>query len=1002
MKINILKPVVFTGIALLALACSVRRDTWLSRNSHALSTKYNILYNGGLALDAGRLDLQTKYSDNYFEILPIEQMQPAPDVAAYEEQLNKAANPTAGKVATPPKSSKTGKDAKDAGAAPPVQEPVAAAAPAQERNGNFERAETKATKAIQKHSMNIGGSEKNPQMDEAYLMLGQARYYDQRYLPALEAFNYVLYKYPQSSRIYEVKVWREKTNMRLENESQSINNLRKLLKEIKLKDQIFADANATMAQAFLNVQEKDSAIVRLKTAVEFTRKNEEEARYQFIIGQLYESQKNSDSAFAYFQKVIDMKRKGPRMYYIQSILHQSAQFDPKKGDTIAFNEKFDKLLKDRENRGYLDWINFQYALYYDKAKNPDKALKYYNKSLDAGPTDAYLNASNYRNIADIYFNKAKYVTAGTYYDSTMIHLKPRTREFRQIEKKRENLADVIKYESIAQKNDSILKVVAMGKPAQIAYYQEYIDNLKKEDEKRRIAAEKEMVKAENAARDMASGSNARSSTMPKSGSPGLANINKPAAEKTKTGTFYFYNTAMVAMGKQEFKRNWGNRKQEDNWRSVKPSKMSASEEENTDEVTDEQKQAAKKLAEDAEVKYTPDFYISQLPTNQTVLDSLGKERNFAYYQLGVIYKEKFREYPRAADKLEKLLSQNPEERLILPAQYNLYKVYEAMNDPKAAEVRNDILTQYPDSRYAQILSQNQAGNQAALGPDAAYETVFKEYEAGKYVAVLPKITAAIDQYTGEEIVPKLELLKARTVGKMRGLDEYKKALNYVALTYPNSTEGKEAEVLLGRDVVLMEYMQFNDREPKSWKLLFRAPNLEDKKIKVLQEKLKKFISERTADELSQSVDFYTPEMNFVAVHGIKTKEGAQGIASVLKEFKEYKIAEVPIIVSSENYGIIQIKKNLDEYLADPDKPAAKLPPPTVKRLEEAATKKQPLRPRPQKQRATAPSVPASNMPGGAAVPPSDPDTPATGARGNTQQTGTRPGGNSPNMAPPGK
>jgi hypothetical protein len=51
-------------------------------------------------------------------------------------------------------------------------------------------AETKA-KTIQKHSMNIDGTEKNYQIDEAYLLLGKARYYDQRFIPALDAFNYI-------------------------------------------------------------------------------------------------------------------------------------------------------------------------------------------------------------------------------------------------------------------------------------------------------------------------------------------------------------------------------------------------------------------------------------------------------------------------------------------------------------------------------------------------------------------------------------------------------------------------------------------------------------------------------------------------------------------------------------------------------------------------------------------------------------------------------------------
>ena len=105
--------------------------------------------------------------------------------------------------------------------------------------------------------------------------------------------------------------------------------------------------------------------------------------------------------------------------------------------------------------------------------------------------------------------------------------------------------------------------------------------------------------------------------------------------------------------------------------------------------------------------YTSDFYISQLPTSQKVIDSLSKERNFAYYQLGVIYKEKFKEYQLAVNKLEQLLKNNPEERLILPSMYNLYKLYEILDKNKALAMKARIIAEYPESRYAQILSNPQ-------------------------------------------------------------------------------------------------------------------------------------------------------------------------------------------------------------------------------------------------------------------------------------------------------
>ena len=436
MKTHLPRYISIVGLLLFLIACSTKKNSFVSRNSHALSSKYNILYNGGLALDQGIIDLKTQYQDNFWERLPIERMQVA-------------------------------KDAVLPGATSEI-------------NPSFERAETKSTKAIQKHSMNIGGSEKNPQMDEAHLMLGQARYYDQRYIPALEAFNYILYKYPNSDKIYEAKVWREKTNIRLDNDALAANNLRKLLSEIKFKDQIFADANAILSQAYLNLELKDSALVRLKLARDFTEEDEEKARYYFIIGQLYEELGYKDSAYASYQSVIDMNRKAARQYVIHAHARQAMQFDYAKGDTIAFLKNFNDLLKDRENRPFLDVLNHQLAVYYDKNKNYGQAEKFYNVSLKKRTVDQYLAASNYRNLADIHFNRAKYVLAGKYYDSTLVQLNPRLREFKAIKRKRENLVDVIKYEGIATRNDSIVDVYKMSGPDRIGYYDAYIVRLKKE------------------------------------------------------------------------------------------------------------------------------------------------------------------------------------------------------------------------------------------------------------------------------------------------------------------------------------------------------------------------------------------------------------------------------------------------------------------------------------------------------------------------------------------
>jgi tetratricopeptide (TPR) repeat protein len=867
LKTNTIKYFIFLGLLLFLIACSTKRNTWLSRNSHALSTKDNILYNGGIGLNKGIEEVKLQNKDNFWEILPVERMQVS------EDNLM----------------------------------------PGSTKNANFEKAETKATKAIQKHSMNINGSEKNPQMDEAYMMLGQARYYDQRFVPALDAFNYVLNKSPNSDKIYEVKIWREKTNMRLDNDALAVNNLRKLLKEIKFKDQIFADANATLAQAFLNLQEKDSAVAKLKIAKEFTKSKEEISRYNYILGQIYEELGYKDSAYASYQTVIDMHRKAAKSYVIHAHARQSAQFDYEKGDTVAFLKKYNDLLKDRENRPFLDVLHHQLGLFYEKKNNKKLAIKEYNLSLKKKSQDTYLIASNYRNLADLYFIESKFAKAGNYYDSTLVQLKPRTREFNLIKKKRENLEDVIKYEAISQTNDSIIALYKMSGSERTVYFEKHIAKLKKEEEAQLKAAEKEALIKEN--QDRKDG---------KIDSEEAANNKKEKALAPKANSniassgqndFYFYTPSTIAYGKVEFAKKWGKRVLQDNWRV---SSISSKENGKTEDLNAEDTETdndAKGTA-DVEGKYTTDFYIKQIPESQTTIDSLSKERNFANYQLGIIYKEKFKEYQLAINKFEKLLKDNPEERLVLPSMYHLYKIYEILDKQKADAMKESIIAQYPNSRYAQILQNSSSKMEESNdSPNVAYANIYKQYQNGEIKIVLTATENAIIRFTGDEIVPKFELLKANIAGKLGGLDEFSTALNYVALNYPNSEEGKKAEKLLSVDLPKLKALELSKAPSKNWKILYQTKDFENAGTKVLREKIKKFIADRSLNKLAVSLDIYTMTDNFVVLHGINSEDLAIGITSILKDYKDYKVLQKAIIISAENYTIVQIKKNLDEFLA---------------------------------------------------------------------------------------
>ena len=870
MKINIIKSLSFLLFFTFLVACSTKKDTFLARNSHALSTKYNILYNGGVGLDKGVKAIKANSHDDFWQLLPVEKMQIIEDLTSTSK----------------PKST------------------------------DFELAEAKATKAIQKHSMNIGGREKNSQIDEAYLMLGKARYYDQRFVPALDAFNYILYKYPNSSKIYEAKIWREKTNMRLGNDALVIKNISKLLEDREVKKQVFADANALLGASFLNLEEKDSAVAKIKNAIKFTKVNQEKARYHYILGQLYQELGYKDSAVASYQSVIDLNRKAERKFVIQAHAKKAELFDYQTGDSVAFVKTFDKLIQDRENRPYKDLIFHHMAVFQDKENNQKAALNFYNASLRTNSKDTYLVASNYRNLGNMYFRNAEYPVAAKYYDSTLVKLNVKTREFVKIQKIRSNLDEVILYEAVAKRNDSILNVVAMNPENRLAYFEKYIAKLKEEDAVKKLLVEKNKAKQENIARNNSTLS-PTSASIHEPGKPMRKSAMAPptmagVASQTGASTFYFYNPTTVAFGKMEFKKIWGDRTLNTNWR-VSSGNINAI---TFDSLGEDKKLSDKEAATDKIVEqYTTDFYLKQLPSVQKELDSIHEERNFAYYQLGVIYKEKFKENNLAIDKLEKLLQQNPQEKLILPAMYNLYKLYQIADLNKVQAIQKKISGQYPDSRYAQIIN-NASVNADSVNetPESVYSKWYKAFQQEQYVSVLENLDRLISQFSGDEIVSKLELLKANTIGKLKGVTAYKNALQFVADNYPNSEEGKNALVILKNQIPFLEQMDFNSVETNNWKILYKVGKKEDNDTKALEEKLKKFFKENDFQVLSYSYDFYNENESFITIHGLNSAAFANNIVAKIQEDKSAESKQTAIVVTNQNYKVIQIKKNLNAYL----------------------------------------------------------------------------------------
>ena len=619
---------------------------------------------------------------------------------------------------------------------------------------SFIRAEEKAVKAIQKHSMSFNGQQKNDQIHKAYLLLGKARYYDRRFLPALEAFNFLLGLNSDADIFYEGKLWREKTNLRLGNDELAVSNLKPLANNIPKKNKLFTAVNATLAQAFLNTQAIDSGLKYIQRAAAFEPKRIIQTRYRFIEAQLFDQLNQKDSAQLAFNSIVDLKRKAPRLYWMHAKLNALRIQAERSGESPE--KALEKLSAAFENENFTHLIYRQMAQYHLSKGRDSLAKQFYNKSLKAPGIDSPTRRQNYRDLADNAFVRGSYVDTGAYLDSLLSQFPQESRQKTIVLQEREGLQEVIGFEKTIRETDSILTLAAMISEEQLAFYQKAIDS-KRAKELAKIELEKKP----------------------------LFNV----LNRSNGKQFYFYNENLVILGKQAFASDFGNRPNADNWNRLESLNGAFVSEEGETNSTNDNTPIVKENAQ---------AYVDLLPTDQTLLDSLSVLRNQAYLEVGILYKEKFKNFDLASERLKSLLVNSPSENQELNAWYHLYKM-NTLKDSKQALVYEDKITQkYPESRFARIIKDPE--NFQLLPnetPSIRYEALYALFLKQQYEEVLAQGDDLLVIFSGTPMVSKVAHLMANATGRLDGIKAWKKELQGLIDLYPNSEAAAQAKQTLG-------------------------------------------------------------------------------------------------------------------------------------------------------------------------------------------------------------
>ena len=781
--------------------CSTRKDRMMNRAYHQATTKFNVLFNGEEAIRSGIVAEVLSHQPNFWDQLPVE---PFPLIDLFSLEVKE--------------------------------------------NPSFTRAEEKAVIAVQKHSMLIGDQQRNTQIDEAYMLLGKARFYNGRYLQALDAFNYVIDQLPNANSRRNAQIWKAKVFLQLLQEQRAAAIFLELIDQNELTVTEYVEVSAHLAKAYIALNQPEKATKPLYNAAAGVKDKALQARYYYLLGQLHDNLEHKDSAALAYQSVINLNRRIPRIFWIHAKLNQ---LNTNQLDLESTQKAYKKLTKNEENKKYLDKIHFSHASYSLSHFDTIAAKNLINASLRTNTKDKMLKGLAYETMGEVFFDENQFVTAGAYLDSTLNVLEPKTRRFRKITRKRNKLNDIIKYETNRQTSDSLLALMTKTPEEQASIFTRYIADLKVADSLQQQQQKQQQSTANTSFFD---------------------------------SEFYFYNSAMRSRGESEFFRIWGNISKTDNWRY-------ANQQAATETIVDTATETEQKIEKAVEVapRYMLETYINQIPPPEA-RDSLVQVRNTAYFDAGLAYKEQFAAYLQAKDRLLTLLSFDSD--YTLPSLYHLYQIEEETGGAKALTYKNQIISKYPNSQYAAILQNPEAAEGALARFEERYTLLEERFKAQAFEEVIDQSFDAILSLQDENLRSRFSLLRAHAIGRLDGIAAYERALSEVALAFPNQKAGEEASrrLLEVRDLKPKE-----EKEGERYLVYFVFDRADHELTQNLQKRVAEIIMQQgLQSSVKATIDIYDRNTEFLVIQRFTSEEQAT-------DYRNYLLKNISKLSKNKNF-----------------------------------------------------------------------------------------------------
>ncbi len=604
---------------------------------------------------------------------------------------------------------------------------------------------------IKKASLPIQHRPGSDWTDDAYLLVGWSRFYKMEFDDAVLTFKYVnsTSKDDFAKQAALIGLLRTFLITKQLDNAKAVSDV--LEKEIGLPKDA-RELFLARADFYLQTGEPEQAIAQLERAVPLIPLKNERSRTRFILAQLYQQQGQSKEAAAQLNQILS--HNPPYELDFQSKLllgHVSDLQDPK--SQARLDKYFAGLLKDPKNKEYRDKIYYEMGRVQYRQKHYADALALLGKSAHIGGPNRSQKGYTYLLAGRIcYENLQKYPLAAAYYDSTVQAMPKDNPLYAAIQERAGVLKEFAKNYVVIQTQDSLQALTRLPETELNARLTRYavaaleakrLADAKAAAQQKALAQQREQQGRAGAGTGVGGSSPASQPSALSGNQRDISNPNAfdPSNAGAGSGLWYFDNPGTLSSARSDFVRLWGDRKLQDNWRTVSAPNTAAggAAPPVAGQPGNNGGAGGGKPGDPAAAVIDPlaaqrdlvVVYRQSLPDSPPKLEASDRLIEAAQYALGGIYKEQLQEPQRGYDTYAAQVARYPRGAHAADADYLLYLYYKELPDPaKAAGYAAALQREFPNSTYAKLLA----------------DPLFREHERALHVAVVARLDSAFALY----------------------------------------------------------------------------------------------------------------------------------------------------------------------------------------------------------------------------------------------------------------